>query len=375
MMAMSFLGLIAKNLIRQPIRAVLTLVGITLGIATVVALGVITAGLNETAGGFVRSGGADFMIGQEGAADTSLSAVPEERIDAVAGIDGVDEAYGVFFHVLTAGSNPFFFLMGIDDEVLAAHPPVLVDGRLRDATDADDAIVLGEAAAKDLGVGVGSEVELAGRTFTVVGVFSSEVIWEAGGAYAPLDLVQEVAARPETVTVGYVHAEPGADPVALAARVEEELAGIVSISDAGDYGKIDQGFELVNAANVAISFLAVVLGGIGVMNTMVMSIFERTREIGVLRAIGWSGGRVLRMVLMESVLLCLVAVVVGIGVGVGLSRVATGMSAVSGLVVPAYPPSVFVQAALIGVLVGLAGAIYPAVRASLLLPVEALRYE
>jgi putative ABC transport system permease protein len=369
----SFFGLIAKNLFRQPVRAVLTLVGITLGITTVVALGVITAGLQDTAGAFVRSGGASFLVAQEGAADLTLSTVAEERVGDIAEVDGVEEVYGVFLHVTTAGSNPFFFLIGVEDEAVAAHPPVLLDGRLREAGDGDDAIVLGESAAGDLGASVGSEVEIGGGRFEVIGVFRSEVVWENGGAFAALDSVQELAARPDAVTVAYVHTDE--DPTVVADRVEQEVSGVVSILSADDYGKVDQGFVLINAANTAISVLAVVIGGVGVMNTMIMSVFERTREIGVLRAIGWSGSRVLGMVVLESILLCLVAVVAGTGFGVALSRLVAEVPAVGGVVVPAYPPSVFFQASLVGLVVGLAGAIYPAVRASRLLPVEALRYE
>lgn len=372
---MSFLGLITKNLVRQPVRAILTLIGITLGITTVVALGVITAGLRDTAGAFVRSGGADFLVAQEGAADLTFSTVAEERVADIAEVDGVAQAYGAFLHVTTAGSNPFFFLMGLDDPALEAHQPVLLEGRLRGGDGADDEIIIGESAAADLGVSVGSQVEISDHVFTVVGVFRSDIVWENGGAYAALDTVQDLAARQDVVTVAFVHAEPGVDPQVVAARIEDNVPGVVSISTADEYGKVDQGFVLINGANVAISLLAVVIGGIGVMNTMVMSIFERTREIGVLRAVGWTGGRVLRMVVLESVLLCLGAVVIGTILGVGLSRLVIQVPAARGLIVPSYPLTVFVQATVVGVVVGLAGAIYPAVRASRLLPVEALRYE
>lgn len=81
------------------------------------------------------------------------------------------------------------------------------------------------------------------------------------------------------------------------------------------------------------------------------------------------------MVVLESLSLCLAAVVVGSVAGVAVSRLVVLAPAARGFVVPAYPTTMFVQAAIVGVVVGLAGAMYPALRASRLLPVEALRYE
>jgi putative ABC transport system permease protein len=372
--AVTFLGLIVRNLLRQRVRAVLTLLGISLGITTVVALGTITSGLKQTASGFLRAAGSDFVVAQEGAADLSFSTIPVERLAPLVEVPGVADVRPLLLHITTAGGNPYFFLIGVEDPVLARHPPALVAGRLL-APGSSDEIVLGTRAAAGLGVAVGDRTTISGQTFTVVGTFRSEVVWEDGGGYAPLATVQTIAAKPATVSVASVYVAPGADPVAVAARIEADVAGLVTIATADEYGKVDQGFAILDGANAAISLLAVLLGGIGVMNTMVMSIFERTREIGVLRAVGWTGRRVLAMVVLESLLLCLLAAAVGSLAGIGASRLVLLLPAVEGFIVPAYPLSVFRQALLVGVGVGLAGAAYPALRAARLLPMEALRYE
>jgi putative ABC transport system permease protein len=111
------------------------------------------------------------------------------------------------------------------------------------------------------------------------------------------------------------------------------------------------------------------------MNTMIMSVFERTREIGILRAVGWRGSRVVRLVIGESLTLCVVAAVVGILFGIGATRLVTLVPAIGSVLEPAYPPDLFVRGAVIAVGVALVGALYPAIRAVRLSPMEALRHE
>jgi putative ABC transport system permease protein len=114
------------------------------------------------------------------------------------------------------------------------------------------------------------------------------------------------------------------------------------------------------------------IGAIGMLNTMVMSVFERTREIGTLRAIGWKKSRVARMVIGESLLLSIGGAVAGSLAGIALTKFLATLknaSFMSGEI----PPAVIAQGCIVAVLVGLAGAIYPALWSANLLPTEALR--
>ncbi|MFN0096394.1 MAG: ABC transporter permease [Dehalococcoidia bacterium] len=370
----SFVGLVLKNLLRQKVRAGLTLLGITVGITTVVALGAITSGFKASSGGLITARGADLMVAQRGAADLSFSTIPEDALGAVAAVPGVARAEGSLFHITRAGSNLFFFLVGVDPGALVTNPPSLSAGRLL-AAGAEREVLLGEGAAKDLGVEVGDQVELSDLRFAVVGIYRSDGLLENNGAYTDLATVQTLTAKPRVLSVIHVGLAPGASLEETARTIETTVPSVVTIVDIDDIGKVDQGIKVLDAANIAISLLAVGIGAIGVMNTMVMSVFERTREIGIFRAVGWSGSRVFRMILTESLILCVVAAGLGIGLGVAIAEAVTLVPAVENLLVPAYSGALLVRAVGVAVVVAVAGALYPAFRAVRLTPLEALRYE
>ena len=371
---MSFLGLIFKNLLRQPVRAGLTLLGISVGITTVVALGIITSGLKSTFSDVLTMAGADFMVAQDGSADLSFSTVPEGDEARVAQLPGVARAVPALMHITQMGGNPFFILMGFRPEDLAFSPPRIVEGALLSAG-ATDEIMLGDSAAAALGKGVGDTLTFGDRTFRVVGVYHAGALWEDNGAKTSLAAAQDVAAKPGSISVIYVTVAEGASVKSVAASVERTFKHLASITNTGDVGKVDQGVRLLDAANLAISILAVGIGAIGVMNTMIMSVFERTREIGILRAVGWSGARVLRMILAESLMLCVVAAFAGSALGTGASRAVILVPAIGNLLEPVYTVDIFIRALLVATVVAVVGAAYPAYRAVRLTPMQALRYE
>jgi len=370
----SFAGLILKNLFRQRVRTTLTVLGIAIGITTVVALGVITAGFKAASGEFVQAGGADFMVAQKGASDLTFSAVSEDDREAIAARPDVERSSGFLLDVADVGGNPYFFVFGYDAAELAREPLEVVGGRLLEPG-ATDEVVLGTEAAAELGKGVGDALELDGTRYEVVGVARSGDGWRDAGALAPLATVQANASKLNVVTGVHVTAAEGLDPREVAAAIEADLPELTAIVEVADYAEVDQGFKIMDAAELAISLLAVGIGAIGVMNTMIMSVFERTREIGVLRAVGWRGSRILRMVLLESLFLCLIAAALGVALGLLASRAVLLVPAVSTFLTPGYPPEVFVRALAVGVFVALVGAVYPAFRAVRLSPMEALRHE
>ena len=124
----------------------------------------------------------------------------------------------------------------------------------------------------------------------------------------------------------------------------------------------------------AIVLMALIVGGIVILNTMIMTIYERTREIGTLRALGWQKRRILGMVVREAVLLSLLSGVVGIVLGMALTKLIS-LVPVASYLSAEYDLAIFVQTLAVTLVLGVLGGLYPAWRASRLSPVEALRYE
>jgi len=159
-----------------------------------------------------------------------------------------------------------------------------------------------------------------------------------------------------------------------AAKAKERAAGRTNIW-AGDF--ISQMPDMKNSNGMinSIAFLAIVIGGVGVLNTMLMSVFERTREIGVLRALGWRRRQVLGMIIREALLLSIIGGISGIVFAIFLVFLLQQVPSIGEILEPKWNIEILLRAILVAVSLGILGGLYPAYRATRLQPIEALRYE
>ena len=161
---------------------------------------------------------------------------------------------------------------------------------------------------------------------------------------------------------------------ALRRRIEEEVPGVAAVP-ARDYVDGDTQIRLVKAMAWATAVVAMILGSVGMLNTMLMAVFERTREIGLLRALGWRRRRVLALVLGEALVIAMAGSVIGgVLAAVGLRALMLSPTA-RGFIDPNIPPEVLGIGLIMGVGLSLLGGLYPAARAAALDPTEALRHE
>jgi putative ABC transport system permease protein len=360
------LTLVVRNLLRRPARTILTAAGVALGVGLIVALLSISTGVKRTAGDLIHVGHADFGLFQADVSDFSRSLLPESLASKVAREPGVAQIARL---KLVASSGPkSFFVFGLDPREFVWHRLVLLSGRFP---------TKGEALVGDkLGLRVGATLRVSKtNAFRVSGVYHSGDTFEDEGAVVPLRVAERLASRPGEVTTVAVTVQPGRSERSVARALEHRFPGTVAVTEPSQAIQVDTSSRLIVDTGWIISLLALIVGGIGVTNTMAMSVVERTREIGILRAVGWRSWRIATLIVGEALGIAAIAVGVGLGLGILAANVFSDHTSASGLVRPAFTGGVLAWGLAFALGVAAIGAAYPTLRALRLSPIEALRRE
>jgi putative ABC transport system permease protein len=375
---MWFSTIVVKNSIRRPLRSALTIIAIATAIGAVVALVGVSSGFERTFLDLYKGAGIDLIVVRAGARQRLNSTLDQAMGDKIAKLASVKDVIPGLADVISfedAGLYGVLVQGWVPESVIFQHITVL-SGRTLKRDDAK-AVMLGSILAKNLGKGVGDELKLFEEPFRVVGIYKSTTVFEEGACTISLSELQRLMDRPNQVTGFSVIVDRPVDPKRLE-QVRKEIeslgAGVTALTT-DEHVKSVSEIQLAKAMAWMTSAVALFIGSFGVMNTMIMSVHERTREIGVLRAIGWRKERVVRLILLESVLLSLIGAVVGSLGAMVLVRLLTRLPIVSGLIDGRIAPQFIGYGFAIAVVVGLVGGSLPAFRASRMLPSSALRYE
>lgn len=378
---MSFFSLIIKNPFRNKSRAILAIIGIGIGIATIVALGGITEGLITSAEDTLHAGGIDIMIISSNTSSSSSSMMGsssfnESWINKIKSQDGVQDAIGIYSTTVMTENIPMLTVIGIHPESVNYADLTITEGRLFSNDNDDKEVIVGKVTASQYeGVDVGDKIKINNENFKVVGIFESGTSFQDMSVLMTLDNVRDIVDDGENISSIFVKVNKDADVDNVARELENKYGDNLSvITSLADVSMAKDMVDMLNGASWGISLLAIVIGGIGIINTMLMSVFERTREIGVLKAVGWSDLRILLMIVGESIVITITAGIVGSLVGVIGVELLTQMEFLGGMT-PVFTLGIFAEAFIVALIVGIIGGIYPAIKAIKLPPTEALRYE
>ncbi len=389
---MSFLSLMVKNPFRNRARAALAIVGIAIGIATIVALGMLTSGLTSATTTTLKAGAAEITVTPYvntggGTRITFGSGIGlggtmnESYVSELQNISGVSSTGGILSTTtnitgVSGSMSNGLTVNGMNSNELGLEGIDGVNGTLY-TNGSSNELILGTTAATSLNKTVGSTINIYGTNFTVTGIYQTGTLATDRAAYMSLNTLQNLTSNDGKVSAIAINVTDNANVTTVSQAIQNAYPNqLTATTAAAEASRISTSLGFINTASLAISLLAIVIGGIGIINVMIMSVFERTREIGVLKAVGWRSSRILTMILGESVILTLTAAVVGITVGVvGIETLLLVAGAAGSTFKPVLTIDILARAIGIALLVGIIGGLYPAYRASRLPPTEALRYE
>ena len=397
-----------RNLYQRKTRSLLTVLGIFLAIVTIFVLVSLSLGLKdyvdeqfEMLGGdkfFVQPKGSPGMPGLQGAVELTI-----DDVEVVEKVAGVEEVTYLPFDTgkIEFKDDParYYFVMGIpnDDgrrgELFFEAVNLDVDeGRMLKSGDRKKILIGYNYKHRNLFSGPvrsGNKLEINDIEFEVVGIL--EAIGNPGDdqqVYIPLEDFKEIFGSGDRVDMIWVQVEKGADLEEVAEKTEKRLKQFRDVDDKTVDFTVETPKEMIamfnNILNILLAFLigiamiSLIVGGIGIANTMYTSVLERRKEIGTMKAIGAKNSDILLIFVIESGVLGLVGGGLGLLVGIGIAKAIEYVSLVfigSDIIRASMHPYLLVGVLAFAFFIGVISGLTPSYQASKLKPVDALRYE
>lgn len=393
---MGFFSLVLANIFGRMARSLLTISGMAVAICAVVALVGIAKGFQKSLRDLYEDRGIDLLVLQSGKVQQTSSVLPMTLVDKIAALPGVDRVAPALSDVVSLDSEDLVAVpvQGWPNDSFLLDELKIIEGRRLEPADAAPRIdatteagedtpaplgglMIGKALAKATNKAVGDTLDVLEESpFTIVGIFESYNVFENGSIVLPLAALQDLMLRDDEVTaIAVVAKQHDEDSVSELQQRIQSLGPALRANATREFAENLPEMKMTESVAWLTSSIALIVGSIGMLNTMLMAVFERTREIAMLRAIGWRRWRIVSMILGESVVLAVVGAVIGCVAAVLLTRSLASLPQANGLVSGDISQSVLVQGFVLAMIVGLLGGLYPAIRAARLLPVEGLRHD
>ncbi len=373
------MGEAIRNIARRKVRSGLTIFGIVIGTFALTVMGGMTENFSRQIDGAIRIVGNTIEVNSK----KQINLTTVRRIERVEGVRAVVRSLGSTLIEdedeeqpgITFGPPNTVFGIAPQHDTLFFKGVRLQDGRWLERGDTYKT-VLGANVATNKKVGVGDTIIWLKKKLTVVGVMESTQTFPDNFAVVPFETARRVRQVPLWV-VGSIAVIPESPQITeeVAERITRQVPSVTAESPERQIADIRQAMAIFQAIVLSGSLLAAIVGGLSVVNTMIMSVRERTREIGLKKAVGASDGAIIGEYLLEAAMMGLLGGVVGIVLGSGLAQVlnAAFAEALSGAPLFLITPRLVALTMAFAVAIGAVAGLYPAWSASRLDPVQALR--
>lgn len=400
---MKFRSLIIKNIFRNKTRSFLAILIIAIGAAAVLGLGLVTDGLAASTQQALTAGAADFSVvnatssgndsgtrvivtGGQAFAGGGEKYINQSKVSEIQQISGVSKAVGVLRTMASLDNSTSssssssgelrqvhgFSLIGINSSDISMDDISITNGTIYSGA---NEVIMGATEARNSNKTVGDTITLYNQTFKIVGIYETGNVMDDRGVVMSLDQLQNLTGNTEQVSLILVKAQNGTDATNLAQTIEGKYPNELSTTQSlSGMNRMNNGLQTIQSASWAVTLLALLISGVMVVATMMKSVSDRTREIGVLKAVGWNKRRILELIIGESMIIAVIATIIGLIIGVAAVEALLGANILRGIHL-AFSINLLLRAIGVSLFLGIIGGIYPAYRASRLKPTEALRYE
>ena len=370
---MIFLKLIVTNLLRHRIRSLISIAGIAFSVAAMLTVVTILQGAIGMFSGILSSN-SEIIVFERNVSDLFFSNVPTGALNEIAQWPMVDHADPVLFGIVSSADHPIITCFGVTAADARIRKANWITGeRLTFAQHTDD-VVLGERAAEYLSAKLGDQVPIGHGLFHVIGIIKTSNGFEDGGVFMPLSAAQSFFHKEGSSSVITIKLRNKDDASSFKSEVKTTFPNLIALEDS-EFTRSYSQFKILKATAWAVGGCGLLLGGFGVANTMIMSVFTRIREIAILRVNGFSGLQIAAMIFGESAAVSLTGAVFGLRTGSCLLYALKLVPALHGYVDVTLQPVVMLIVILLALVTGIAGALYPAAYAMRIRAVEALRFE
>ena len=370
---MIFLRLILTNLGRHRIRTLISIAGIAFSVAAMLTVVTILQGAVGMFSGLL-SRDSQLIVFERNISDLFFSSVPDSAVKQIQAWPMVDKANPVLFGIVSSQDHPIITCFGVTGDDARIREAAWLSGTRAGFGSDTDTVALGERAAEFLHAAAGSQVAIGHGTFRVMGVIRTKNGFEDGGVFMPLASAQAFFHKNGTSSVLLIKLRNRNDQAAFKSQVKRQYPTLIALEDE-EFNRSYSQFKILKATAWAVGGAGVLLGGLGIANTMIMSVFTRIREIAILRVNGFSNTQIASLIFGESGAVSLFGAILGLILG-GCAIVALKLiPALHGYVDADVQPTVVVSVVLLACLTGAAGALYPAIYAMRVRAVEALRFE
>lgn len=373
---MHFIAIPLRNLRHRSLRSLLTLLGVAVAVSACIAFTSLSRGLEESWVFALEERGTDIYVAYKGVVDILLSSIEEELGEELKKAPGVRDVAGELAWMGSLDEGQPLLVIGWPIGSYLWSTLSLAEGELPKAGE-NDRIVIGGSLSEAMELKPGDDFDLRGHRFKVSGVSRPGGVLRNHALILPLAALQKIIRREGVVTTFNIHLEQGAGPEA----VKELMAGLkarfpdLQFLQAGSVGRENQTVQFFHGIAWSMSSMAFVIAFVVMLNTLFMSVAERTREIGILAAVGWSPRRIFALILLEGGILAAAGAMLGLLLGNQLFGLILKLGGLGGFISPQVSPVLMFLVAGGALLLGLAGSFFPALRAVRMWPAEALRQE